>query len=266
MNLRNSSDRQVIASGVLVAALAFLSGCSASTKPQVGAISFTDSNGNAQTAPASMSVGTTNSMDVVVSQDPVQFGANWSVACGSALPLGSPLPTGETEDESCGTFTPVHTASGPVPSYAASGCPSPTSADCYVTLYTAPAAVPKEGIVTLYASSTSDPAIWSSVTLTITGLQISVVLTPVPPATLAVSGTTSLKAVVSNDSASAGVKWTVTCGSSNACGSFASTQTASGVATAYTAPAAVPAGNAVTVVATSITDPTKSVSAKITIE
>jgi hypothetical protein len=60
------------------------------------------------------------------------------------------------------------------------------------------------------------------------------------------------------------VTWSVTCGSS-ACGSFNPATTASNAATTYTAPAAIPTNNTVTVIATSVTDKTKSASATITI-
>ncbi len=86
-----------------------------------------------------------------------------------------------------------------------------------------------------------------------------------PPTSLIVGATSSLTAVVSNDTKNGGVTWTVTCGSSGACGSFSSTSTASGTATTYTAPTAIPTGNTVTVTATSVTDTTKSQSATITI-
>ena len=85
-----------------------------------------------------------------------------------------------------------------------------------------------------------------------------------PPASLVVSTTVSLTAIVSNDTNGAGVNWTVTCGSAQ-CGSFNPTGTASSAATTYTAPAAGPTGNTVTVVATSVTDSTKSIAATITI-
>src|ERR1700733_1672480 len=89
---------------------------------------------------------------------------------------------------------------------------------------------------------------------------ISVTLTA-PPTSLATSATTPLTAVVANDSKSAGVTWTVTCGTSP-CGSFNPAATASGSMTTYTAPAV---SNTVTVTATSVTDTTKSASAPITI-
>jgi len=94
---------------------------------------------------------------------------------------------------------------------------------------------------------------------------ISVAFNPAPPTSLQVNATASLTAVVSNDSANAGVTWSVTCGSAGACGGFNLTSTASGAATTYTAPAAVPTGNTVTVTATSVTDTTKSAPATITI-
>lgn len=72
-----------------------------------------------------------------------------------------PLPPNQPVDMSCGTFTPTHTLTGPVPQYATSG-------SGIVTFYTAPAAVPKDGTVTLYVSATSDPSQYSTVTLMVT--------------------------------------------------------------------------------------------------
>lgn len=86
-----------------------------------------------------------------------------------------------------------------------------------------------------------------------------------PPSTLTANSQAQLTANVGNDSANGGVKWTATCGSSGACGSFSSASTASGASTTYTAPAAVPSGNTVTVTATSVTDASKSATAMITI-
>lgn len=250
---------QVLASVFLIMALAVLSGCSSSSsgKPEVGSITFTDANGTAQTPLTSLTVSSSAYLDVTLTNDKELLGADWTASCGSEPPLGTPLPPGETVDDSCGTFTPVHTMSGPVPDYA-------TSAAGYVTLYTSPSAPPVGGAVTLYVTATSDPSVYSIVTLPVVGLPIVIGFAPAPPATLAVSGSTPLKAVLTNDYAAGGVNWTVTC-SSSACGSLGSTKTASGTATTYTAPAAVPAGNTVAVFATSVTDPTKAVSANITI-
>jgi hypothetical protein len=175
---------------------------------------------------------TINNLAATVANDSKNGGVNWTVTCGSSA---------------CGSFNPTSTASGAV------------------TTYTAPAAVPTGGSATITATSVSDTTKSASATITITAPPppaIAVTFNPQPPASLLVSATTSLTAVVTNDSK--GVNWTVTCGSTP-CGSFNPTGTASGAATIYTAPAAVPTGNTVTITATSVTDTTKSVSAKITI-
>jgi hypothetical protein len=101
-----------------------------------------------------------------------------------------------------------------------------------------------------------------SSSLTTPVLPISVAFSGTPPTSLMVGATVSLTAVVTNDSASKGVTWSVTCGSTGtgACGSFSPATTASGAATTYTAPLALPTGNTVTVSATSVADSTKSVS------
>jgi len=246
-------------SALPIAAVMMLSGCSStSSKVLVGPIVFTDANGVQQGgAHTSMTVGGTTYIDVVLADDTEMLGVDWTVACGSAPPPGTPLPPGVPVDDSCGTFTPIHTASGPVPQYAASGAG-------IVALYNAPAAPPKEGVVTLYAAATADHSRYSSVTLTMVGLPISVGFAQTPPSSLSVNGTAPLKAVLTNDYVAGGARWTVTCGSTT-CGSFSATQTASGVATTYTAPATVPTGGDVTVTVNSVTDPTKSVSASIAI-
>lgn len=184
-------------------------------------------------APSSLVTSATASLTAIVSNDSKNAGVNWSCAPSSA----------------CGSFSAASTASGAA------------------TTYTAPAAVPTAGTVTVTATSVTDTTKTASATITITAPApaITVTLTPTPPSSL-VSGTTaSLTAVVANDSKSAGVNWSVTCGSSGACGSFNPTGTASNSATTYTAPAAVPTSNTVTVTATSVTDPTKNAQATITI-
>jgi len=93
---------------------------------------------------------------------------------------------------------------------------------------------------------------------------ITVQLAPPPPASQEVSTSIQLTAQTVNDTAAAGVDWTVTCTSSD-CGSLAPAHTASGAATTYTAPATVPTGGSVTITAASTTDPTATASATITI-
>jgi len=165
---RRRHVRRLAALPLLTAAL-LVPGCtSSSSRPEVGSIThteadgsiFKDANGNPQPTLASLIVGQGAYMDVTITNDTALLGANWSVTCQSALPPGTPLPPGQTEDTSCGVFSPLHTMSGPVPSYATSGAG-------YVTFYIPPAAAPKGGAVTLYATSTADPSRYSSVTLTI---------------------------------------------------------------------------------------------------
>jgi len=238
------------------------SGCSGSAvKPQVGTITTTDINGAAQLAIKSLTVGSGTYLDVALTNDKNLLGADWTVSCGSALPTGTPLPPGQTVDTSCGYFTPIHTASAPVPAYA-------QDATGIVTYYTAPAAPPKSGTVTLYASASADHSQFSALTLVIAGQPISVAIvasTP-PPFTLSVGGAMLLTGTLSNDYTTGGgsINWSLSCPSSD-CGSLSATKTASGTRITYTAPAAIPTGNTVTVTATSVTDPTVSDSVIITI-
>jgi hypothetical protein len=196
-----------------------------STPPPTQAISVAVS-----AASSSLAVGATTSITATVTNDSANAGVKWTVSCSS-----------------CGSVSPTSTLSGAA------------------TVYTAPSTVPSPATVTVTATSVTDATKTASATITITAAPpptISVALSPTPPMSLAAGSTTSLTAVVSNDSANAGVKWTVTC-SATACGSFAPTSTASGTATTYTAPST--AGFSVTVTATSVTDPTKTASATISI-
>jgi hypothetical protein len=84
-----------------------------------------------------------------------------------------------------------------------------------------------------------------------------------PPTALAASATAGIAAVVTNDTKNAGVNFT--CLPAAECGTFNPNPIASNVPTTYQAPPTIPAGSAVTVTATSVTDATKSISATITI-
>ena len=225
MNIRQIFNLACLTS--LSSLLTACSGGSSNTPPTPPAISVAF----AASAPTTLAASATATLTATVTNDSANAGVTWSATCST-----SP----------CGTFSSASTASG-----------SPTT-------YQAPAAA---GTVTVVATSVTDKTKSVSATITITAAPpapIQVALTPAPPKTLIVASTLSLVAVVTNDSANAGVTWSVTCGSS-ACGSFNPTATASNAATTYTAPAAIPTNNTVTVVATSVTDKTKSASATITI-
>src|ERR1700761_2260438 len=91
---------------------------------------------------------------------------------------------------------------------------------------------------------------------------IAVTFASPPPAALSISDTASLTALVANDSARAGVAWTLSCAASD-CGSLNPATTPSGIATAYIPPAALPSPAGIKIIATSVADQTKSVSGTI---
>ena len=180
--------------------------------------------------PTSLIEGTTTSLTAVVANDTANAGVKWTVSCSASA---------------CGSFAPTSTASGTA------------------TTYTAPATAGISVIVT--ATSVTDSTKSMSATIAITVPAIAVTLSAQPPASMVAGTTTSLTATVTNDSANAGVKWSVSCGTSGQCGSLAPTSTASGTATTYTAPALPPNPATVTITATSVTDSTKTASATIAI-
>jgi len=79
-------------------------------------------------------------------------------------------------------------------------------------------------------------------------------------------GTQTLTATVTNDSASGGVNWSVSC-SGSSCGAVSPTKTSSGTKTTYTAPTSISGSSlSVTVTASSATRPSVSSSAAITVK
>jgi hypothetical protein len=92
---------------------------------------------------------------------------------------------------------------------------------------------------------------------------IVVVISTAPPSSIVTGGTASVAATVSNDTAAAGVTWS--CTPAGTCGSFNPMSTPSAAMTTYTAPASSPAGGKATIIATSVTDVSKSANATVTI-
>ncbi len=183
--------------------------------------------------PASMTIGNQAPIAVTITNGPRNATVNWTATCASAQ---------------CGSFTPTSTASGGA------------------TQYKAPTAVPAGSTVTITATSITDSSKFASATVTTTS-DIGVVFTPTfaPPDSMNTNIQVEIAAYTTSDPANAGVNWTVTCGSAQ-CGSFdPTTPTNNNVPVTYTAPLTVPAGNTVTVTATSVSDFTKSVSGTITI-
>jgi hypothetical protein len=181
-------------------------------------------------APTSLFVSSTTPITATVVNDSKNGGVIWSCA---------PANT-------CGTFSMPSSASGAAISYMA-----PTTVPSGAVIITATSVTD-----TTKSASTSPIAINPAT-------QISVTLTTPPPSSLTNGASTNIAATVTGDSANAGVNWS--CTPASTCGSFLATHTASAATTVYTAPIAVPNGNSVTIIATSMTDNTKSASANVTI-
>jgi dienelactone hydrolase len=175
-----------------------------------------------------------------VSFDPAKKGVTWSVQCD--------VPP-------CGSISPTPSASG---------------AD---VTYTAPTSPPATDLfINVVASSESNPAQQGSTQITIPAITVSV--SP-PSAIIPVGATAALNATrftptINNDSsAQVNANWTLTQGGSPcspaACGKISLFTTASGTATVYAAPSAVPSPANLTITATSATDASKSGSATITL-
>jgi len=191
-----------------------------------------------QAPPSSVLTNASVPVIAVVTNDPTNLGVTWTLQCNAA-PCGSwsagPFPITSTQVASGGTAT-----------------------------YFAPATPVTH--VTLQAVATSSPlGAFATAELTV-GAPISIAITQgVPNNTIVQNASAPVVATVSNDAAQGGVDWTVTCGSTGACGSFAPAHTASGAATTFTAPGAVPSGNSVTITATSTSDKTKTASETVTV-
>jgi hypothetical protein len=199
------------------------------------AVSFSDP------PPSSMQINATaTNVTAVVANDPNVAGVTWTATCVGAA---------------CGSFNPATTLSNGR------------------TTYTAPSAVPSGNTVTITATSVTDTTKSISVTVTITGPPPP----PPPPLPIAVSVLPTniyvfasgqlrvghLAAVVSNDSANAGVDWTASCSATN-CGTITG-HTPSGATATFTNSSNVPAGGTITIRAKSTTDPTKSAVATATV-
>jgi len=180
---------------------------------------------------AAIQFGTTTNFTAVVSNDSALKGVSWTLSCAVAQ---------------CGTVSSAASASGVQVTYTAPGTP-PAS----------------DLVVTLTAASLSDPTKKASASITVQAITIA---TSPQSGTVQVGGSSGqFSAQVNNDPNNAGVSWTVSC-SPGPCGSVSPTTTPSGTSTVYTAPATPPASNlTVTLTATSVTDPTKTSPAQITI-
>ena len=173
-----------------------------------------------------------SNISATVANDPGNKGVNWSISCATPP---------------CGTLSSNTSASGAPITYNAP--PNAPAADTPVTLT---------------ASSAADPAASTSITITV----LAITVTVAPPTGNVQFGDTvsNIVPTVANDPAGKGVNWSIQPCSLAQCGSLSAQSTPSGGAVSYTAPNTPVASNTtINVIATSISDPTKSGAAAITI-
>jgi dienelactone hydrolase len=177
--------------------------------------------------------GGTSQIVASVANDPMNKGVTWTVSC-------DPAP--------CGTVSPTATLNG------------------IATTYTAPATPPASDLaVTITATSVFNTGASNFASVIVHAVSISV--TP-RSALLPENIAQNFTATVANDPTNGGVTWTLTQDGNPCapgCGLLSSASTASGAATTYTAPAAVPANPTVALTGVSAEDSTKSVAVTLTI-
>ena len=194
----------------------------------VPSVTLSVAPGTASTPAAS----TVPNITATVGNDPSHKGVSWIVSCAVAP---------------CGTIS------------------SSTSASGTAIIYTAPPTPPANDLpVTLTATSMADSLASSSLTITVLAIAVDVTA----PATSVQfgDGVPNIVATVRNDPAGKGVTWALQpCGLAQ-CGSISSQATASGGAVTYTAPTSpVPSDTTIAIVATSVSDVSKTGSIGITV-
>ena len=175
---------------------------------------------------------TVPNLTAVVAHDPSNKGVNWTVSCAT---------------QPCGGILPGSSLSGAAVVYTAP--PTPPSAD---------------NPVTVTATSVADPAATTSVTITVLAIAVAVTA---PTGTVSFADTVpNIVATVNNDPAGKGVTWAIQpCGAAQ-CGSISSQSTPSGSAVTYTAPSSPVASDLpISIVATAVSDTTKSNSVGVTV-
>jgi len=148
--------------------------------------------------------GTAIQVTATVSNDSGNGGVTWSLTCPTAP---------------CGSVSPTSTASA------------------VATTYTAPAARPPvDLVVTITATSVDDSSAKGTASVTVAGGMAVTIASTSDNWQQVLPGTTkSYIATVDNDTANAGVSWTLSC-ATPPCGTVSPSNTASGVATTYTPP------------------------------
>jgi hypothetical protein len=143
-------------------------------------------------------------------------------------------------------------------------CGTLTNATATSVAYTAPASVPAPATVSLLATSLADSTKSASAAITISAVpSISVSVSP-STSTIQVGHSSPFTASIQNDTLSKGVSWSLSGAGCSAlsCGSLTNVTSTSAT---YSAPASVPSPSAVTLLATSLGDSTKSAASAITV-
>jgi dienelactone hydrolase len=184
--------------------------------------------------------------------------SNTAVEAGSTFPVTAMVnndPANKGVTVSSWTITPV------------TGAGTLTNATTTSATYTAPAAPPSSNVqINVSATSASDPTKTGTANFTL----MEIALSGVGPssALLPLNISQNFAITVQNDPANAGVSWTLAqnqTACSPACGTLSAANTLSTTPTTYTAPAALPSNHSVTLTVSSVTDPTKSATATLTL-
>lgn len=170
---------------------------------------------------------------VTVTNDPNDAGVTWTVSCSATA---------------CGNVSPAATLSGGS------------------VTYTAPALPSSDLSVAVIATSVTNPANSSQVTVTVPAIAVSAISPP--SGIVPITGMPQFTATVNNDPTGQGLNWTLTQNGSDCtpgCGTMNPLSTASPGTSAFNGPATLPATTSVDLNAVSITDATKFSTATLTL-
>jgi pimeloyl-ACP methyl ester carboxylesterase len=185
------------------------------------------------TGSTTMTAGTTLQLAATVSYDPANKGVAWTVQCSAA---------------SCGTVSPLSSASGQAVTYTAPAAPPPTDLPVTVTAQSVSAAASQGSVVIIVKA-------------------VTVGITPAS-ALVPLNVGQQFIATIGYDPTASGVSWQllqagVPCPS--ACGAVSPSMSANGVAVTYTAPASLPANKNVTLKAVSVTESSSAATAIVVV-
>jgi hypothetical protein len=182
-----------------------------------------------------------------------------SVTAGTTMTFTATVTNDKADEGVTWTITP------------ASGAGTISSNTTTSVTYTAPATPPAANSVTVTATSVADTTKSDSATFTIaakTPPAISVSITNKISTITAGAAAVTLSASVTNDSANAGVSWTLSAGGASCSPTCGTLSAVAATSVVYTPPATAPAApnNAPVITATSVSDATKSDTDTITIQ